>query len=534
MNPSVQKYARATGVSLVLLIFALKLIGQISPGDLSQPHAHLAGLSNCTKCHILGEKVSSEKCLECHLEIGVRISEKRGYHSSSEVAGKECIACHSDHHGKNFQMIRFDTDQFDHSLSGYDLHGAHSTINCSKCHKNEFITDQEIKKKTSTYLGLDQKCLSCHTDYHQGTLATDCASCHDFNAFKPAPKFDHNRAGFKLIGKHAEVDCAKCHKIAERNGKEIRQFKGIASGKCTDCHRDVHENKFGQNCTKCHSEVSFHQVKGMSTFNHSLTRYPLEGKHQDVKCASCHKTGYTKKLYFGRCTNCHADYHRREFVVQDKSPDCSECHSILGFDRSNFTIERHNESPFVLTGAHLATPCFECHKKNDRWSFREIGQKCNDCHKNVHESVLDKKYDPETTCLNCHKSSRWNDIEFDHTKTGYALEGAHLRQSCRSCHFKSDEQGETVQRFSRLSSNCTECHKDVHQDQFNEGSGTRCAKCHDYFNWKAGLFDHNQTKFPLDGKHKDVACAKCHKPQVIAQVTSIQYKLKSVKCESCH
>ena len=534
MNCRSKTYNPTIGIGLMLLIFIVPLSGQISPGDLSEPHAHLKGLSNCTKCHTLGEKVSNEKCLECHLEIGIRITGGRGYHASTKVKGKECVECHSDHHGKNFQMIRFDTDHFDHALTGYNLQGAHAEVNCKICHKNEHITDPKIKSKTSTYLGLDRKCQSCHTDTHQGTLSTDCASCHDFKAFKPASKFDHNRARFTLRGKHAQVDCLLCHKKSVQNGKEMQKFTGLSFGKCTSCHKDVHDNKFGQNCTQCHSEASFHQVKGMKNFNHSRTSYPLEGKHRLVACADCHKSGYSKDINHKRCTDCHNDYHNKQFAVQGRSPDCFDCHSTLGFEQSSFTIERHNDSPFQLTGAHLATPCFSCHKKSDKWSFREIGIKCFDCHKDIHESSLDKKYDQEPRCVNCHDSKRWSEIMFDHSRTGYKLEGSHLRQSCKSCHFKPGEQGIVVQQFSQLSTSCTECHKDAHQKQFEESAGIGCLKCHDYFDWTAGLFDHNQTAFPLDGKHKNVACVKCHPPVLTSQLTYTLYKLKSTTCESCH
>ena len=513
---------------MILLFFVLDIGAQISPGDLSQPHAHLKGLSNCTKCHILGEKVSNEKCLDCHLDIGIRLSEGRGYHSSIEVKGKACVKCHSDHHGQNFELIRFDTEHFDHTLTGYKLQAGHSDITCDKCHKPEFISDQDIKAKSGTYLGLDQKCRSCHTDPHQGKLSTDCASCHDFSAFKPAIKFDHSKAQFPLLGKHSQVDCKLCHKVSLQNGKETQQFKGLAFGKCTSCHRDIHENKFGQNCTQCHSEISFHQIKGLKSFNHSRTNYPLEGKHRGVACRSCHKAGYAKDLKYNRCTSCHRDYHKKQFVTEERTPDCSECHSILGFEKSSFTIEMHNESPFKLTGAHLATPCFSCHKKGNTWSFREIGNKCKDCHKNIHETVMDKKYDPEPACVSCHSVNRWSEISFDHSKTGYILEGSHLKQSCRSCHFKASEQ------VFMLSANCQSCHKDPHQDQFELSSGKSCLKCHDYFDWSAGMFDHNQTAFPLDGKHKNVACVKCHPPVLASQLSYTQYKLTSITCESCH
>ncbi len=534
------KYGVLTGIILVLSVLILPLSAQISPGELSKPHAHLKGLSNCTKCHILGEKVSNEKCLDCHLDIGLRVSEGRGYHSSPEVKGKACIKCHSDHHGENFKMIRLDTENFDHNLTGYKLQGVHSDLSCLKCHKTDFIKDPEIRAKSNTYLGLDQGCLSCHSDPHQGALSSNCANCHDFNGFKPAAKFDHNRAQFKLLGKHSSVDCKLCHKVTMQNGKEIQLFTGLKFGKCTDCHRDVHENKFGQNCTQCHSELSFHQIRGMKNFNHSRTGYPLEGKHRYVACSSCHKTGYGKNLRYKRCSDCHTDYHKKQFVTAERTPDCAECHSIQGFDRSTFTIEMHNESSFKLSGAHLATPCFSCHKKNNKWSFREIGINCNDCHQNIHEAALDRKYDPEPACVSCHNVNRWSAIAFDHSKTGFSLEGSHQKQSCRSCHFKAGEktaQGELaqpVQIFSQLSSNCLECHKDPHQKQFDLSPENSCQKCHDYFDWSAALFDHNNTAFPLDGKHQNVACAKCHPKVVTAQITYTQYKLKSITCESCH
>ena len=534
MNIRSKTYNLTTGIGLILFVFVVQLSGQISPGDLAEAHAHLKGLSNCTKCHTLGEKVSNEKCLDCHLDIGIRISKSRGYHASHEVKGKGCTECHSDHHGRNFQMIRFDTDQFNHALTGYNLLEAHERVDCKTCHKRENIADPKVKSKASTYLGLDQKCLSCHTDYHQGTLSSDCASCHDISTFQPASKFNHQSSSFPLRGKHSTVDCILCHKKSVYNGKEMQKFKGLSFGKCTSCHKDVHANKFGQNCTQCHSEISFHQVKGMKSFNHSRTNYPLEGKHRTVSCAKCHKSGYSKALRHKRCIDCHKDYHNQQFLVQGKVPDCSDCHSTLGFDRSSYTIERHNESPFQLTGAHLATPCFTCHKKSDTWSFRQIGLKCVDCHKDAHEPNLDKKYYPEAACNSCHNSKQWSEISFDHASTGYTLEGAHERQSCRSCHFKPGEMGQVVQQFSDLNSSCTNCHKDEHQSQFGDPEGTSCLRCHDYFDWSAGLFDHDQTAFPLDGKHKDVDCNKCHTPLVTAQLTYTRYKLKSFTCESCH
>jgi len=520
-------------VLLCLLFHALPLSAQLSPGDLAEAHKHLEGISNCTKCHVLRQKVSNEKCLACHTEIDARINAGRGYHASGEVNGKECASCHNDHHGRNFEMIRFEKDNFDHSFAGYKLQGKHGQIDCSQCHKQEFIADTELKKRAGTYLGLEKECLACHTDVHQGTLGVTCASCHDFNRFRPAPGFSHDNTVFPLKGEHREVECARCHKTEIRNGSEFQVFRGVAHGNCTSCHRDVHENRFGQNCTKCHSEVSFHQIRNTGNFNHSATGFTLKGKHATVTCTSCHKNGYTAALRHDRCTDCHADYHRKQFVTENRVTDCQQCHTENGFSPALFTIERHNQSAFALNGAHLAVPCFDCHRKDERWEFRQIGINCNDCHEDIHAPYMDQKYYPGQDCRSCHQDTRWSEIHFNHALTGYKLEGSHSSQSCRACHLDLDQKGQLVQRFSSLTTACLECHREVHHEQFGT-EPTLCLKCHDYDDWKAELFNHNQTEFPLDGKHKGVTCAQCHPKVVEGGQEFTRYKPLLTTCESCH
>ena len=106
----------------LLIIFGLFILctyhvsAQISPGDLSNAHAYLEGVSNCTKCHIVGNKVTREKCLTCHQIIKTNILAGKGYHASKEVTRKQCIVCHNDHHGRNFQIIRLDKKTFIHSM----------------------------------------------------------------------------------------------------------------------------------------------------------------------------------------------------------------------------------------------------------------------------------------------------------------------------------------------------------------------------------------------------------------------------------
>jgi len=516
------------------MIVHWEVFAQISPGELSEAHQKLEGLSNCTQCHVLGEKVTNEKCLACHDEIQSLISKSEGYHVSDEVKGKDCFACHSEHHGRNFRLIRFDEASFDHDLTGYQLEGKHKEAKCADCHQTKNIQHATLKKKAGSFLGLAQNCFSCHEDYHQQTLTSDCASCHGFESFKPAVNFDHQKTAFRLKGKHLQVACEKCHEKREQEGAVFQQFSGVKFANCTACHNDVHQNKFGQNCSSCHNENSFHQVAGMTSFDHQKTNFPLEGKHMQVNCRSCHQQSLTTPLAHNKCIDCHSDYHKGQFASQASKPDCLACHDVTGFSPSSFTIEKHNQLKFKLEGAHLATPCFACHQKENHWEFRQIGERCVDCHENIHNGKIAEEYMQQQNCQLCHNVVKWSDVGFEHQKTGFALTGKHATTDCRSCHFK-EEGGKVEQYFSGLRKDCENCHGDPHRGQFQLEGKTNCANCHRSESWNPVNFDHDQSSFKLEGQHVQTACVKCHPLVKDQEGTFTKYKLKTeIKCADCH
>ena len=595
-----------------VLCLALPLQAQFSPGKLTTAHAELEGMRNCTQCHTIGNKIDDNKCLACHEEIKSRIDQKMGFHASSEVRGKECATCHSEHHGRNFDMARFDEDNFDHNLTGYKLTGAHNRIDCRQCHKPDFIDDRELKQNKETFLGLDQNCVSCHEDYHQNTLeSNDCASCHSTEEWRPAENFDHDETKYPLKGKHIEVDCIECHKQEIRNGKEFQQFAGVEFTNCNSCHDDVHNNRLGTNCKQCHTETSFNSTSNLRRFNHNRTKFPLKGKHRSIKCADCHnmnvalvslfqdKNGIgnndckschedvhndkfgqdcafchnekswltvdtdgfnhnltdfklvgqhqrvdckqchteslTAPLAHNTCTSCHQDYHEGDFVKNNESPDCASCHNEQGFEPSTYTLEEHNLSDFPLEGAHLATPCFACHLQEDKWRFKEIGERCVDCHDDVHEGYISSTYYPAQKCESCHVVDNWTDNRFDHTLTDFALEGKHQEATCMDCHGAEEAQLENrYEGFNDVSSDCATCHENVHEDQFEVDGVTDCARCHGFIDWGSEYFDHDKTAFKLEGAHERVACEACHKPMEVGDKTIIQYKFKSFECVDCH
>lgn len=526
---------KTIGLIICLIIVSLQTaFAQLSPGELTTAHEKLEGMSNCTACHEIGEKVTNAKCLACHKEITKLITDKNGYHASTDVTGKDCFACHSEHHGRKFQIVHFDTLKFDHNLTGYKLEGKHAKETCAACHKAEFIKTKISQKKGKTYLGLNTTCVSCHADYHQQTLSNDCQSCHGFDSFKPAPKFKHQNTKFQLKGKHADVACIKCHPVERKNDKDFQRFAGIAFSACTDCHKDVHENRFGQDCTKCHSETSFLTLKNKSNFDHNKTSFALVGKHQELDCKKCHKTNYTTPIKHARCADCHQDYHKGQFTQKNLTSDCKDCHNETGFQEALFTIEQHNKTDFKLEGAHAATPCFACHKKTEQWTFVNLDTRCVCCHKNIHQNQMSDKFIPDGKCQSCHSVESWNNISFDHSVTGFALEGKHKEKTCRNCHFWETEGGREEQRFKTLTASCETCHTDVHQAQFGVNGKTDCTQCHDFDNWKPDRFDHNKTRFKLEGGHKGVECRKCHVEKETGTTKYIQYKNTPLLCSSCH
>jgi len=589
---------------------------QISPGDLSQAHADLEGMSNCTLCHDLGEKVSNTKCLDCHDEVKTLLNQNKGYHSNSKVVKKDCFECHSDHHGRKFDMVRFDEDSFNHDLTGYNLEGKHEVVDCRKCHEPDNIQNKEIKKRINTFLGLDEKCLSCHDDYHQNTLSSnDCVSCHGMDDFKPASKFEHDETDFKLVGKHEDVDCKECHAIGKKNGKEFQEFNNIASddckschtdphdnkikGKCMQCHNetsfltfvgkgifdhnatgftlkgshknidcfschtktsnpiavfqdriatnendcvkchaDVHENKYGNKCSTCHVESSFISLKSMDFFNHTITDYPLEGKHLEVDCKQCHEKRFSTPIDFSACNKCHDDYHEGEFKKNDISPDCVQCHSLeKGFDYSLYTIEQHQETVFPLKGAHVATPCFSCHvgEEDEKWTFRNIGSDCVDCHQDLHKGYINKTFYPDDNCTVCHSNDAWSSVNFNHSLTNWPLDGKHTTVDCRECHMKEPDNKSVIsQKFTNLESKCASCHENIHGDLFSFNGETDCKRCHITDNWYPEKFDHNNTSFPLKGRHAEIECSECHVASTVNGITTTIYKLGKYECIDCH
>jgi hypothetical protein len=126
-------------------------------------------------------------------------------------------------------------------------------------------------------------------------------------------------------------------------------------------------------------------------------------------------------------------------------------------------------------------------------------------------------------CSACHTANGWQLAQvagtsgFDHSRTGFALRGAHVQLPCTGCH--------TGQ--ARPRANCESCHRDPHQGR-NDGA---CAECHTATAWldTAILERHRRTRMPLTGRHAMIDCTACHRrPGARAQ------RDVPADCYACH
>jgi hypothetical protein len=543
------------GVGLCILLSAIDLGAQLSPGPLSKAHESLSGITQCTSCHVLNVGSAQLKCQECHTEIAQRLTQKRGLHATlvkSPTDTKECALCHSEHNGTGFELIHWSLplDQFDHAQTGYALEGKHAGLRCEQCHTPTHIAAAErpaikIRDLTRTYLGLTKDCVSCHEDPHVGRLGANCTLCHNFAGWKTASSFDHSRTRFPLTGLHAQVACEKCH--TSEGPERAAKLTGLAFGSCKDCHQDPHRGSFAQTCDNCHSTGGWQSVRMPSSFDHAKTDFPLEGKHVSVGCAQCHAGGdFSKPVAHAQCMDCHKpDPHQGQFRQRAGGVECASCHTVESFTTTTFGIQEHSTSDYPLLGKHAEVQCSECHKPaGTATQFKIVFGRCLDCHVDEHRGQFTAA-PHENRCEDCHAVQGFHPAKFtltQHQGTRFALEGAHVAVACTDCHRLAPIAGNSTVQFHFNDQTCTACHNDPHEGQFHDqmnrmradGHLAGCQACHTTQTWRNPTgFDHKQTTFPLTGAHRAVACSECHTATAAAGKAS-SFKGAPKNCEGCH
>ena len=501
--------------------------------------------------YLLTGKHAAVPCVSCHAPQRITdpaVQQMLKQHPRQTYLGLQdrCSGCHADRHGRTLgENCRSchtpdgwkPAAAFNHGMTKFPLAGKHASIACLRCHPGAAVREPSHPVLFAVKEYAD--CTPCHASPHGKSPAIrTCKTCHVAEGWSVVRAFDHGQTGYPLIGKHTAVACARCHTnlpLHTKAGK--KEFATQPFRDCSPCHASPHEKSFsGKPCTACHTPAAWAKVPEQS-FDHSLTSFPLRGKHASVPCEKCHGTAGKKtfaqafKLTKTACADCHEDAHRGQFLAAFKN-DCARCHTEESYRPSTYTIARHAGSRYPLAGAHLAVPCRSCHEKNRRLEFRFATFACTECHTDPHGGRFADVM-KDRGCRTCHATTAWGAVVFDHAGTGFPLTGAHERAACTDCHKKG--AGSSAVQYKGTTAVCGGCHADPHAGQFTENGQTPCERCHSSAAWKSLLFRHNlQSSFPLTGGHERVKCEGCHPVERIGGVLAVRYKPLSSKCESCH
>ncbi|MFZ5948773.1 MAG: hypothetical protein ACOYU5_12525, partial [Stygiobacter sp.] len=194
------------------------------------------------------------------------------------------------------------------------------------------------------------------------------------------------------------------------------------------------------------------------------------------------------------------------------------CHNSTDWKNVSFN---HSQTNFPLLGAHTNVSCNQCHTTG----YKGTSTLCYTCHQTKYKTAPNhKSQNYPTTCEQCHNSTDWKNVSFNHSQTNFPLLGAHTNVSCNQCHTTG---------FKGTSTLCYTCHQtkyvqSVNPNHKNLNLPTTCEQCHTTNpGWKPAVFPIHNNFYPILGAHLNIAnqCANCH---------AGNYNTKHNGCVSCH
>ncbi len=257
---------------------------------------------------------------------------------------------------------------------------------------------------------------------------------------------------------------------------------------------------------------------------HDETSFPLDGRHRDLPCQSCHQDG----VYQGtpnQCFDCHWVKRQDDRFRLQLGSECAQCHRSTAWSDTRW--EHEAMTGMSLGGAHRLLSCQSCHM-ND--SFQMAQTDCVSCHLADYQATQAPSHLAAgfpTDCEACHRAgdTTFTQARFDHA-AAFPLVGVHAQQLCATCH--------TGGVYAGTPSACVGCHLDDYQrtsmpSHIMAGFSTSCQDCHSptapSFSSGSQGFDHSAV-FPLVGVHAQQLCASCHTGGVYAGTPR--------DCAGCH
>ncbi len=435
----------------------------------------------CARCHAARHWVEiPSTCARCHKDVAHR-----------GQLGADCAKCHRAEGWKPPTRTAAD-----HRVS---LAGGHAKLTCVNCHR------------AGRHLVAEQACSHCHNQPHPGTTAS-CASCHPVTQWTQVV-YTHRTSAARIEGKHQTLACLSCHP----------RFKFTPTPtSCAGCHDTQRPHRPLGACDKCHGAVAW----STDTFDHAAPEvgFAVDGAHTTLDCGACH----TRPIKFGApprsCTGCHADVHGSQFA----SRACTTCHTTGAWRPSTIAATHHDGFGFALRDSHLRAPCAGCHGTG---VFKGTATACATCHPDTrHRGRFG------TRCESCHDATTWSHTTgFDHVTTGFRLERKHATVACAKCH------GTTGMALvgRAAPTECSTCHATPHDRYFGARCAT-CHSTAGWR--AVPPFDHDRTAFPLELRHRTLRCTACHHPNKRPPIQPLCRSChgdphrgsNSFECEDCH
>jgi hypothetical protein len=329
----------------------------LMPGPVIAGHAETE--AQCDACHARFDRErQGDLCVVCHENVAADLTAGTGFHGRAPevtAADGRCASCHTDHEGRDFDIVGLDESSFDHNLSDFALRESHLEVECVDCHV-----------ATVAHHEAPATCVGCHAedDQHRGNLGEGCADCHAETTWAET-RFDHEvTTGYSLTGGHVGIPCVSCH-LDE-------QYRDTAT-ECVGCHLadDSHEGLNGTECESCHTTSDWPRV----LFDHFIaTGFALTDGHGGLACENCHSGNKFEERLATDCVSCHRDDDSHEGI---NGTDCASCHRSTEWLDVKF--DHLADTGFALMGAHEMLACTECHTAN-----------------------IDT-FTPPTTCFGCHE-----------------------------------------------------------------------------------------------------------------------------------
>jgi hypothetical protein len=305
------------------------------------------------------------------------------------------------------------------------------------------------------------------------------------------------------------------------------------------------------------AEPAHAQSASTSSFNHSLTGFPLTGTHASVACASCHVNGRMKNTptqcigchntmtapgepqshpkTTNRCENCHLTSTWRDMAFMDHTQatgSCASCH--------NGTLALGKSANHIVTAA----PCGNCHHNTVSFAGATVPSSTPAPNSAASlaitppasaapPAVAASPAAPATNtpqpnmshvgvsrgCVTCHNGAAASGKPPNHPATN---------APCESCHKSTVSFAAVRMIHAGIIGNCASCHngKTATGKPTNHViTNASCETCHkSTATFEGARFDHTRVT---------ATCASCHNGTV-SEGKPARHFATTLPCESCH